>query len=218
MKKVARVLIGYFNQHRRKTIYREFVRAVIKVVPIIFSGFVTLSFGYLLYFFGAKSDALNQRRYDFNKYRVESKNSLIIDFSKLANNRYLQSQRLLATPCNSPSINTAWNMYDTSVIDWNQNNDIISGRFKTYFGTTTAILIQDIAEDPYSEKIPDSLHYKFVALHNILLNHKNCEVTAKEIDRAKKISDSIAQQKKNIILSAYIITDNEQANLNKYLK
>lgn len=125
-----------------------------------------------------------QRDYENYKFQLEKKDYTTKLVSENIDLRYLKAIRVLA----SIKSNKNWEEYMESVTQWNIQKEQMRQNIVKYFDWGMASeLISD--ENDSNSEIPKTIHYKFVKLHNYLVEIRNGDYT-----KIKKAQDLLYQE------------------------
>lgn len=129
---------------------------------------------------------INERqiKYENYKFQLEKKDYTTKLVSENIDLRYLKAIRVLA----SINSNKNWEEYMESVTQWNIQKEQMRQNIVKYFDWGMASeLISD--ENDSDSEIPKTIHYKFVKLHNYLVEIRNGDYT-----KIKKAQDLLYKE------------------------
>lgn len=134
-----------------------------------------------------------QREYENYKFQLEKKDYTTKLVSENIDLRYLKATRVLS----SINSNKNWEEYMESVTQWNIQKEQMRQNIVKYFDWGMASELISNENDSNSE-IPKTIHYKFVKLHNYLVEIKKGDYL--KIKKAQNLLyDEISPQKDRLI-------------------
>ncbi len=149
-----------------------------------------------------------QREYENYKFQLEKKDYTTKLVSENIDLRFLKATRVLAS---INSINN-WEEYMESVTRWNIQKEQMRQNVAKYFNWEIASII--ISEENDSNKeMPKTIHYKFVKLHNYLVDIRNGDYS--KIKKAQNLLYNEIGPQKDILITQMI---ENQIALNGNLK
>lgn len=116
-----------------------------------------------------------QVRYELLKNELEDNNKTILELTSLTEQRLFSAKQFIwAVKDNKPKIaEESWVNYMESVNKWNINSTVLQTKLAQMSGYETAAELLTYTDDLNNE-IPNSIHYKFVKLHQNLLSLREC--------------------------------------------
>jgi hypothetical protein len=142
----------------------------------------------------------NNAYFEILKIQYSDKKQIAEDFSRLVEKRYFYSESLYESILENNTDEKLRLNYKSSIDDWNIQKDYLRLRMITYFGYdyVKENLITD--ESDLKNKMPITLHYKFVKLHNNLKILLFCKADCYGLkNETKLILSEIKNQKEKII-------------------
>lgn len=151
-------------------------------------------------------DKGSEKMYEYNAYfetlKIEysDRKEIIEDFSKLLESRYFYSEYYLEGLVSGNTPPSVRENYRKSVDDWNIQKDYLKARLAIYFGYEYVEKNLITYEDDLNNEIPNTLHYKFTKLHNLINKVSSCgQVCYTDKVKAFQILDEIKKQKEDVV-------------------
>jgi hypothetical protein len=146
-----------------------------EVFKIILSSVLIYGFGSLLNSQIQTQYWDRQVRYELLSNKIVKDNAVLDEVTSAINERLFASKQFIWSVRDSKdaSLSESWNQYYETVIQWNNKSELLQSRLLQMAGAETAAQFLTY-EDDLNLDIPNSIHYKFYKIHQLLLHIKGC--------------------------------------------
>lgn len=146
----------------------EFFKIILSFIFLVLAGSI-------LNFIFQQDSWTRQAKFELAKTELDNDRQIASGLSPLIDERLFTAQQVIEAikDNNQNEINNAWSAYMEAVSKWNTNSSGYQAKLDLAFNYDIGGQLQADIDDLNNE-IPNSIHYKFVKIHQNLLSLKSC--------------------------------------------